>query len=358
MKTNPKYQTQPYLQKRWKSADRKQAFTAMTIDAWRAWRRKTVRTLKRLTGYDTMQPAPLKPCITEERDFGDYIRQRVEIQTEPGIIMPFFVLIPKTGKPPYAAVITPHGHGSGGKVSVAGCREIPAVAAAVEQYNYDYGVQFARAGLVAFCPDARGFGERRETLSGDDLMVSSCLWINNMAFPLGQTVTGMWAWDLHRLVDYIQTRADCRSDRIGCAGLSGGGLQTLWATALDTRIRCAVISGYFYGYKDSLLDLHGNCSCNYVPHLYEHVDMGDIGALIAPRPALIETGTLDPLNGARGLKNVRSQVSIMRRAYRLLGAQRGLVHDVFEGEHKWHGVKAVPWLTRQLTVRGPARCSD
>ena len=99
-----------------------------------------------------------------------------------------------------------------------------------------------------------------------------------MGLPLGQTVTGMWAWDLHRLIDYVQTRDDCQADRIGCAGLSGGGLQTLWATALNRRIRCAVVSGYMFGYKQSLLDMHTNCSCNFVPHLYEHLDMGDIAA--------------------------------------------------------------------------------
>ena len=53
-------------------------------------------------------------------------------------------------------------------------------------------------------------------------------------------------------------------------------------TALDDRVKCAVVSGYFYGYKQSLLEQHQNCSCNYVPRLYEHVDMGDVGALIAP----------------------------------------------------------------------------
>jgi hypothetical protein len=166
--------------------------------------------------------------------------------------------------------------------------------------------------------------------------------------PLGQTVTGMWAWDLHRLIDYIETRDDCRADRIGCAGLSGGGLQTLWATAFDERIRCAVVSGYFYGYKEALLDGHTNCACNYVPHLYEHVDMGDIGALIAPRPLLIETGDQDGLNGASGLENVYSQLAITRRAYQTLDHEDGLAHDVFAGEHRWLGVQAIPWLKQFL----------
>jgi len=343
-----RYMTHPYLRKRWDAVGRKLAFAAKNRDEWSAWRRKTLRKLKALTGYDTMVACPLNPKITEEKDFGDYLRQRVEIETEPGVIMPCYVLIPKTGAPPYPAVIAPHGHGSGGKYSPAGCREIPEVATAIEHYNYDYGVQFARAGFASFCPDARGFGERQEQAAKANLLDSSCRFINNMAYPLGQTVTGMWAWDLHRLIDYVQTRSDCRADRIGCGGLSGGGLQTLWASAFDTRIRCAVISGYLYGYKESLLDLHGNCSCNYVPHLYEYVDMGDVAALIAPRPLLIETGDKDPLNGASGLANVRPQVEIIRRAYRLLGAEEMLYHDVFSGEHRWNGVKAIPWMKRFL----------
>ena len=297
-----------------------------------------------------MIPARPAPVITEETEFRSHIRQRVEIHTEPGIVMPFFVLIPKAGKPPYPAVIAPHGHCSGGKLAVAGCREIPEIAEVIKAYNYDYGVQFARAGFIAFCPDARGFGERQEEAAKGSILNSSCQWINNMAYPLGQTIAGMWAWDIHRLVDYIQSRRDCDPGRIGCAGLSGGGLQTLWAAALDERIRCAVISGYLYGYKESILDLHTNCACNYVPHLYEYVDMGDIAALIAPRPLLVETGTRDPLNGASGLANVRSQLRIIRRAYRLLHAGNLVKHDIFEGEHRWNGIEAIPWMQRHLAV--------
>ena len=329
---------------------RKLAFAAESRAAWQRWRAKTVRKLRELTGHDTMERAPLRPRISEERDFGDYIRQRVEIHTEPGLIMPLYVLVPKAGRPPYPAVLAPHGHCSGGKLAVVGARETPELAATIDQHNYDYGVQFAKAGFITFCPDARGFGERQEATvrATGNILASSCSHINNMAYPLGQTVTGMWAWDLHRLIDYVQSRPDCDGDRIGCGGLSGGGFQTLWASAFDTRIRCAVISGYLYGYKESLLDLHANCSCNYVPHLYEHVDMGDIAALIAPRPLLVETGTKDGLNGAGGLKNVRSQIRIARRAYRLLGADRSLEHDVFEGEHRWNGLQAIPWMQRHL----------
>jgi hypothetical protein len=169
-----------------------------------------------------------------------------------------------------------------------------------------------------------------------------------MAYPLGQTVTGMWTWDIHRLIDYIQSRSDCLPDRIGCAGLSGGGLQTLWSTALDDRIRCAIISGYFYGYKEALLEMPQNCSCNYVHKLYEYSDMGDIAAMIAPRPLLIESGTMDPLNGAGGIGNVSSQVEIVRQAYRLFNSEHSIKHYTFQGEHRWDGQEAVAWMKRSL----------
>jgi len=345
------FYTHPYLQKRWTQVGRKLAFSCESRTEAALWRSKTIRKLKQLTGYDTMLPVDLAPRITDEVIFDDYVRQRVEIQTEPGVVMPLFVLIPKNLPSPYAVVLAPHGHSSGGKLAVAGCREIPEVAETIDQHNYDYGVQFVRAGFITFCPDARGFGERQEKAAEDSILNSSCQWINNMGFPLGQTVTGMWAWDMHRLIDYVQSREDCIPDRIGCAGLSGGGLQTLWASALDRRIRCAVISGYLYGYKESLLDLHTNCSCNYVPHLYEYVDMGDIAALIAPRPLLVETGTEDSLNGASGLANVHSQMRTIRAAYRLQEAVGMLKHDIFEGEHRWNGVKAIPWMKHHLAEK-------
>jgi len=335
-----------YMRKRFGAVGQKLAFAAQDLDQWRLWRRGLRRKLKELSGYATMQRAPLKPRVTERVEVGEFVRERVEIQTEPGIVMPLYAVRLRELTGPLPALVCPHGHGSGGKLSTAGVRGIPGIARAIKHYNYDYGLQFARAGFITFCPDARGFGERREP--DVPLLSSSCQWLNQMGYPLGQTVTGMWAWDLHRLIDYIETRRDCRRGAVGCAGLSGGGLQTLWAAALDDRIKCAVVSGYFYGYMESLLELYTNCPCNYVPHLYEYADMGDIGALIAPRPLLIETGTQDPLNGARGVKNVKSQLAIARRAYRLLGAARSIAHDVFEGEHRWHGVDAIPWMKRWL----------
>ncbi len=325
---------------------------AETPTACLAWQHELRSRLRAMTGIDTMQYCALDPELDPPIALDGYTRQRLTIAVEPGMRMSLYLLRPadlRDGER-RAAIIAPHGHGGGGKESVAGRDDIAYIAPSITRYNYDYGVEFARAGFIVFCPDARGFGERREQSMQEDpdLLGGSCRVINNMAMPLGQTITGMWAWDLMRLIDYIETRADCDAARIGCAGLSGGGLQTLWLAALDERIRCAIISGYFYGYKDSLLHMNQNCSCNYVPGLWQLADIGDIAALIAPRPLLIESGSRDPLNGARGLENVREQIAITTPAYRLLGTEDAFAHSVFDGEHRWDGADAIPWLQRWL----------
>ncbi len=316
-----------------------------------AWQSATREHLRRIIGLDTHVACAPEPQIGAAVLYAGYRRERLAILVEPEMRMPCYVLVP-AGDPPAAGwpvVIAPHGHGGGGKATVAGLCDTPARAQAIERYRYDYGVALARAGYLTICPDARGFGERRErTTAQADELAGSCRELNNMALPLGQTVTGMWVHDLMQLVSYISTRDDCDAQRIACAGLSGGGLQTLWLAALDLRVRAAVVSGYFYGYRESLLHLNQNCSCNYVPGLWNAIDMGDLGALVAPRPLRIESGSRDPLNGATGLTNVVGQLAIAQQAFDGLAAATALDHVVFDGEHRWDGTGLGAWLAAAL----------
>lgn len=344
------FQTEEYFHRRFRAAARRMAFTASDLDQWQVWRQELRARLREIMGIDRLLSAPMAPRITESVQCDGYRRQRVELDTEPGVTMPLYVLIPDglTGTAP--AVLAPHGHSSGGKLAPAGVRDIAAIAQTIDEHNYDYGVQAVRRGYVVFCPDARGFGERREWLYAqpEQILDSSCRQLAHMAIPLGLAVAGLWTWDLMVLLDYVQQRPETQGQQIACIGLSGGGLQTLWLAALDERVDCAVISGYFYGVEDSLLHLAGNCDCNYVPHLWETADMGDVAALIAPRPLLIEAARQDDLNGPRGIDNVVEQVAIAQRAYDLLGAPDRLATDYFDGGHVWHGTLAFDWLQRWL----------
>lgn len=343
------YTTIPHNRRMIRQFGRQMGYKAADAQEARAWQARVRGELRAISGIDTMCPCPPDAQEFERVAMDGYTRVKMAIHTEPDVRMPFFVLLPEGMQPGErrSAVIAPHGHASNGKDAVVGNAWTPGLEGTVRQHNYAYGVQLVRQGHIVFCPDARGFGERREVNQqgdGDEkLLGSSCYHLNMNAIPLGQSLTGMWVWDLMRLVDYVSDRPDVDPGRIGCAGLSGGGLQSLWLAALDERIQAAVVSGYFYGYEQSLLEIDC-CCCNYVPHLFEKVDMGDFGALIAPRPLLIETGDEDGLNGRDNLDNVRPQVAIARQAYEALGAAEDFVHHVFPGPHKWCGERALPFL--------------
>src|SRR5215216_1018144 len=319
------YPSVPALLARFDRESRGMRLRAQDAAELAAWQSELRARLRAIIGIDTMRASSLDPQIDAPEQCDGYVQTRVVIAVEPDVRMPLYVLTPDDLRPGQRrpVMLAPHGHASAGKAAVVGRADTPELVRTIAQHNYAYGLYLVRAGYIVLCPDARGFGERREPvmLAEGDLLGSSCQVLNHMALPLGQTVTGMWTWDLMRLLDYVATRDDCDATRIGCAGLSGGGAQTLWLAALDERVRCAVVSGYFYGFKDALLRLSTNCSCNYVPGLWQLADMGDIAALLAPRPLLIETGSHDPLNGERGVANVTEQLAITRQAYTLLGAE-------------------------------------
>lgn len=355
MKIERFYTAEKHLAERFARVGRRLAFRGETADEARAWQPTLRAEVARCLGMDAFEPCSPRLEARGEERLEDHVREDLVLETEPAVRMPFYCLRPLDLQPGErrAAIIAPHGHGSAGKFPVAGRRDLPAVARTIEEHNYDYGVQLVRRGFIVFCPDARGHGERCEetaVLDADrpDFLRSTCHHLSMKGEPLGQSVAGMLTWDLMRLLDYVVTRPEVDAARIGCAGLSGGGLQTLYLAALDERVRAAVVSGYYYGVRESLLEAAGNCDCNRVPGLWLAADMGDLGALIAPRALAIETGDQDPLNGHSGLGNVTPQVEITRRVFTALGAGDALQHFIFSGTHRWDGTRAIPWLEEQL----------
>lgn len=337
---------------------RRDFFTGSTVEEFEAWKKETRETLWDLLGLHRMEDCPLEPVLEERVTLDNgIIREKVILQVEPETYMPMYILIPpeaakkaeeagegasraEDGVKPKCILALP-GHQGAGKYSVAGCYDIPAVKEKIDFFHYDYGMQLAKLGYVALCPDCRGFGERRDEkmqTPGDEkaFLASSCFHLAHMAEPIGETVAGMCTWDAMRLIDYVYERGEWSTDDLGAVGFSGGGMQVLWLAALDERVKYCIISGYLYGYKDSLMILNGNCSCNYVPHLWEHYDMGDIASLIAPRPLAVQSCREDHLNGPRGLENVYEQLEIVRAAYRLYSRETYPIHDVREGGHCWH----------------------
>ena len=326
-------------------------FNGNTVDELRVWQAESRVILRQLFGFDTFEPCENKLFELERTQLSDHTRVKYVLQTEEKVYVPLFCLIPADIKPgeKRPVVICPNGHFARAKESVAGIREEENVPEDIAEFNLMYGEDFVKLGYIAFCPDARGFGERAEKARhADGEWRCTCTNLNRMGIPLGRSALGMCVWDLVKLTDYITTRDDCDSSRIGCAGLSGGGMQSIYLAAVDERIKCVCTSGYFYGAFESLLIMNENCDCNYVPGMWKNFDMGDIASMIAPRPLIIETGNTDSLNGESGVDNITPQIEIARRVYEISGVKEYPVHSVFNGGHLWSGKDVYPFFNRYL----------
>ena len=125
----PYYTCMEYLMGRFDRFARQMAFRAETAEECAAWQHELRARVAELLGLPTMLQCPLDPEVTERTEMDGYVRERVLLRTEPGVIMPLYVLIPgdlRQGER-RAAVLAPHGHGSAGKFSPGGRRDIPAV---------------------------------------------------------------------------------------------------------------------------------------------------------------------------------------------------------------------------------------
>jgi len=220
-----------------------------------------------------------------------------------------------------------------------------------EGYQKDFAIALCRRGFAVAAPEISCFGERKTNFSYLDKKLgqgapSTCKHTAVLASHLGGSALGLRVLDARRLVDYLQTRQEMDTSRLGVMGISGGGMLTFYSTALDERIKACVISGYFCTFRDSVLAM-AHCQCNYVHGMSQFGEMSDILGLIAPRPVLVEAGSLDPIFP---IKNVKDSVRRAKKVYKLFDAEAQVETDYFEGKHQISGKRAYDFLMEKLTA--------
>jgi hypothetical protein len=343
-----RFSTTDYFNSRCKSMTPLYAFNARDEHEARNWRTRAVAKIRDLLG-EMPEWAPLQPETLESVDMGDYVRQKIVFDSDPLSSVPGYLLIPKRLTRPSRALLCLHGHGPG-CCAVAGVVEprpdfsVEQVRDSIRQHNYDYAVQFAKRGYVAFTFDYRCFGERREagfSLYGRDLcnvhfIRGSVLGINLLALNIHDTF---------RALDYLCERPEVDPERIGCVGLSFGGTMTLWTAALDRRIKVAVISGYLSELEVFAVNNANFCGSQFVPGLRRHFELADIAAMIAPRPLLIESGVKD--SGFPIDASVRA-LAQPKKAYEVYEMPDHVAYDVFDRGHQFHGEIAYQWFDKWL----------
>jgi dienelactone hydrolase len=280
-------------------------------------------------------PVPLELETLESVQCDGYRRDKIVFDTEDTMSVPAYLLVPDGLVSEGAAILACHGHGPG-KSQAVGLEFTNAP-------NSDYALQLVKQGYVVLAPDLRCFGERLDWNPEDHYACDTNLVHAVMAGwnPLAQNV-----WDLSRSLDVLAQHPLVDASRIGMVGLSYGGTVTLFTAAYDDRVAATVVSGYFSSWAESHKMPFNMCGSQVVHGMLGRLEHEDLAALIAPRPLLIETGTQDLLFP---LAAATESVRRTRLVYDDLQATDRLEHDVFEGEHQWHGVAAIPFLNRWLS---------
>lgn len=280
----------------------------------------------------------------EVRDFPAYRREKFVIQTQPGVAQLGYLLTPKNAQGPLATMICVPGHGRGVD-DIVGIDDKGRDRTDKAGYQHDFAIQVVEAGMAAVAVEPMAFGCRRDERSAKrGLGNSACQPVAGAALLLGETMVGWRAYDVVRTIDWIESRKELDAARVGLMGISGGGTVTSFATALEPRIKVAMISGYLNTFKDSIVAM-SHCIDNYVPGILNWCENYDVASLIAPRPLYVESGDRDPIFPVAASKSAFAHV---KQVYTALGVPDAVQHEVFEGDHFFHGGAGIPFLAKHL----------
>ena len=233
---------------------------------------------------------------------------------------------------------------------------------------------------MAVSIDGRYHGERVASAQGRNKYVEAIIaaWQNQDSTRQEHPFYFDTVFDTWRLIDYLVTRPDVDTSRIGMMGISKGGIETWLAASVDTRIKVAVPVIAAQSFKWSLDNdrWQGRARTIWNAHVQAAKDLGDTGVhknnvqvfwdklipgiinefdcpsmlrLFAPRPLLLLNTEKDPNCPLPGAKLAFEQAQI---EYRSKNAVDKLKMDIEPNEpHRYtprHMDMTVEWFKKWL----------
>lgn len=351
---------------------RREEFT--DAEPWRAKARQCL--LERLAAPKVATPAEVE--VVEALEYEGLDVELLRWQLAYGPATEAVLLKPAGEKGPLPGVLALHCHSGKkyfGKRKIARWGRQHPLMAQLQEHQYGgraWANELARRGYVVLAHDAFAFGSRRVRPSDCTDHVRGALadpadddhqaiaaydqWAaqheNIMAkclFCAGTTWPGVFWSEDRTALDILARRDDVDAARLGCGGLSGGGLRTCLLGGLDDRIAVAVCAGFMTTWRDFLLrKVHTHTWMTYVPLLPNELDFPEILGLRAPAPTLVLHTTEDPLFT---LECVRGCEEILQAVYRKAGAEERLRFSYYPGHHQFDAQmqeEAFTWFDRWL----------
>jgi len=289
------------------------------------------------------------------------------------------VLKPAGADGPLPGVLALHDHGGN---KYFGVRKITRISKdphplMIQHQDHYYGGaawanELAKRGYVVLVHDAFLFGGRRVRLADLPDIITNHLvekdpeseeeiqryntfaanhehLVAKSLFCAGVTWPGVFAGEDQRALDYLCSRPDVDSSRVGCCGLSGGGLRTVMLTGIDARLRCSCCVGMMTTWRDYLLNkCYTHTWMVYIPGLSRDLDYPEILGLNLPNPVMVLNNREDQLFTVPEMERADK---ILRDVYHKAGADDRYRMKFYPGPHKFDREmqgEAFAWFDRWL----------
>ena len=345
------------------------------IEAWRAVARARYRESLMGPGGAALPVA----AVNHQLEFDGLSIEHLHWQLPYGPPTEALVLKPAGSSGKLPGIVALHDHGGN---KYFGLRKItrmskdphPAMLRHQEQYygGVAWANELARRGYVVLVHDTFTFGSRRMRLADLPGNIRNNLveanpeaedeiqrynqfaathehLIAKSLFSAGMTWPGVFVFDDQRAVDYLSSRPDVDPTRIGCGGLSGGGLRTVMLTGADERIRCSCCVGMMTTWRDYLLNkCYTHTWMCYVPGLPRDLDYPEVLGLGAPNPVLVLNNRQDALFT---MPEMERADRILTEVYKKAGTPERYRASFYDGPHKFDREmqkEAFAWFDRWL----------
>ncbi len=314
------------------------------------WKQQFIRRLSGLFAVYDGTSNYIVPELHIVRETGWHECKRIDLRyknPEYNLNVPAVVLEPPPNKNNGAGIVCQHGHGEWGRLSVIGDRSNAETAREIDHYKYDYGLYFAHNGYTIIAIDLLGFGERTEPRSSlqSSTHRDPCDALGLFMLQYGRDLQVQQISDMRFAISILASWKGVDPERIGMAGLIHGGRTTMYATALDERIKVSVPSGICNTFADRTATWAGLCGAQIIPGIMPRADTPDIFASIAPRPLKFQVGSNDPLMVSEATENCIEHV---QHCFLAGGAEERVSVDWFDGVHQFRHEPAGQWFDRWL----------
>ncbi|MBX2871311.1 MAG: acetylxylan esterase [Saprospiraceae bacterium] len=251
------------------------------------------------------EKTPLHPEVIEILERKTFTVEKLLYQSLPGYYVTACLFLPKKRQQPAPAVIYCSGHTREGFRS-------PTYQGVI--------LNLVEKGFVVLAFDPIGQGERYQYLDAEGQPnrggpTNEHSYAGVQAMLTGASIARYMINDGIRAVDYLLSRPEVDSKRIGITGRSGGGTQSAYIAAFDSRILAVAPENYITSFR-RIWQSNGpqDAEQNFLAAMQRGLEHADLLAIRVPKPTLVLTTTRD-IFSIQGARETRAEVEEIYRLY-------------------------------------------